>query len=200
VAGLTSLELLGRWRDQGDQNAATELFNRYVNRLVALARAKLAPALAQRLEADDVVQSACNSFFLRVRDGRLLVQPGGELWDLLAAITLNKVLGQAEHHAAKKRSIKREVKLADGESVCWLDIEAIAHDPGAGEQLALLEECEKAMSGLAPVHRRIVELRLEQLTTTEIAAKVGRSDRMVRLVLSDFGKRLQKRFAELNEP
>ena len=103
VANLSSLELLGKWRDEGDQHAAAELFNRYVGRLIALARSKLSPALAQRFDADDVVQSACRSFFVRVRDGRLAVQPGGELWDLLAAITLRKVLGQVEHHTAQKR-------------------------------------------------------------------------------------------------
>jgi len=200
VADLSSLELLGKWRDQGDQQAAGELFNRYVARLIALARSKLSPGLARRLDADDVVQSACRSFFVRVRDGRLVVQPGGELWDLLAAITLRKVLGQVEHHTAQKRSIKREEKPADTDSVCWVEVEAIARDPGAGEQNALAEECEQAMSGLTPIHRQIVELRLQELTTTEIAAKVGRSDRMVRLVLSDFGKKLEKRLAELAEP
>lgn len=192
-----SLELLKRWRDRGDEDAAAELFYRYAGRLLALARSQMSPALAQRLDAEDVVQSACRSFFVRVRDGRLMVQPGGEMWELLAAITMRKIYGQLEHQTAQKRDIRRE--QAQDESICWFEVEALARDPGPEDQAVLADERDRALRSLSPVHRRIVELRFEEYTTTEIAAQVKRSDRLVRLVLKEFGKGLKKRLAELDE-
>ncbi|MBI3823548.1 MAG: hypothetical protein HY289_12835 [Planctomycetes bacterium] len=193
----SSLELLDRWRHTSDQQAATELFHRYASRLIGLARAQISPKLARRLSPEDVVQSVCNSFFLRVRDGRLEVQPGDELWSLLATITVHKVFGKVEHHTAKKRSVKREQDMNASDSVCLLDLEGIARDPSPEDEAILADERSRALQSLSPVHRQIVELRLEEYTSTEIAARVGRTDRMVRLVLADFGKRLQERIAEL---
>ena len=193
----TSVELLDRWRDHSDQQAAAELFHRYAGRLIALARAKMSPRLARRLSPEDVIQSACNSFFIRIRDGRLEIQPGDELWSLLAAITMNKVFGKNEHHNAAKRSVQREQDPESNDSVCLLDVAAIARDPLPEDEAILVEERELALQSLAPLHRQMVELRLEEYTTTEIATRVGRTDRMVRLVLADFGKQLQKRLTEL---
>ena len=59
----STVELLARWRE-GDQQAEEELFSRYTTQLVALARSRLSPKLAGRVDAEDVVQSAYRSFFL----------------------------------------------------------------------------------------------------------------------------------------
>ena len=62
-------QLLERIRE-GDEQAATELFDRYVDRLIELARSRLSPKLARRLDPEDVVQSACRSFFRLARADR----------------------------------------------------------------------------------------------------------------------------------
>ena len=51
---VASAELLVRWTG-GDQAAAREIFERYVDRLTRLARARLSAKLAARLDPDDVV-------------------------------------------------------------------------------------------------------------------------------------------------
>src|ERR1700679_4129725 len=60
-------DLLARWR-AGDQQAATEMFHRYANRLILLARSRLSPRLSHRVDPEDVVQSAYRSFFADTRD------------------------------------------------------------------------------------------------------------------------------------
>src|SRR5262245_48945137 len=82
------LHLLARWRD-GDQQAATDLYQRYADRLIALARNYLSAKVAPRLDAEDVVQSVVRSFFHRARAGRFAVDQSDELWRLLVAITLH---------------------------------------------------------------------------------------------------------------
>src|SRR5262249_48627982 len=119
-----SMVLLSRWRDQADQEAAAELFQRYSARLIGLARKKMSGKLARRVDAQDVVQSACRTFFLRLRDGRLDVQPGSDIWQLLVSITLRKVFAQSEFHTAAKRNVRKEDSRAGCDSVSLPPIEA----------------------------------------------------------------------------
>ncbi len=55
-----SIELLSRIR-QGDEQAATDLFERYVERLIRLAQSRLSAKLQRRIDAEDVVQSVYRS-------------------------------------------------------------------------------------------------------------------------------------------
>ena len=194
---MDSLALLQRWRETADEEAAADLFHRYVGRLVALARRQISPQLARRVDAEDVVQSACRSFFVRVRDGRLEVRPGSDLWDLLAAITTHKVFGQLARHTAGKRSLRREQELHDDDGSICLPVDALARDPTPEEVAIVTEEWRQAVKPLSPLHQRMVELRLEGYSQIEIAAQTLRSERMVRVVLSEFGTRLQERLSQL---
>jgi DNA-directed RNA polymerase specialized sigma24 family protein len=187
-----SMVLLSRWR-QGSDEAAAELYERYAGRLIAFARSRLSPRIARRVEAEDVVQSACRTFFVRTRDGRLEVTPGSDLWQLLVAITLRKVFAQVEYHTAAKRSVGREDSLAGGDSITVTPVDALADDPGAPEVVALHEELNLVLSAMKPLHRQIVELQLRGYSAAETAERVGRTDRMVRIVLGDFAERLRAR-------
>lgn len=197
VSDVPSLKLLARWRQDGDQDAASELFVRYAGRLIALARSRLSPKLARRVDAEDVVQSVCRTFFVRVRDGRLDIQPGSDLWQLLAGITMHKLFDTVDRHTAAKRSIHQETGDAhrDGDRHAALELAAAAPTPA--QIAAVADERERALQQLSPLHRRMVELRLEEYTQAEIAARTQRSERMVRLVLSEFGERLQRRLQEV---
>ena len=91
-----------------------ELVRRYGPRMTALAKSRLPKALARRIDAEDVVQSAWRSFFLAARSGRVEAPPDGDLWPLLALLTLRKGRRQAERGFAGRRSPRRE---AGGDSV-----------------------------------------------------------------------------------
>src|SRR5947209_20413942 len=108
-----SADLVMRWRD-GDQRAAGELFERYAERLIALASSRLSARLARHVDPEDVVQSAYRSFFVGARDGRYVLGRSGDLWRLLVAITLHKLQHQVERHTAGKRSVVRECRFAAG--------------------------------------------------------------------------------------
>lgn len=55
MAESDSINLVARWRE-GDQRAATELFQRYANHLVALAQQRLSVKLASRVDPEDVIR------------------------------------------------------------------------------------------------------------------------------------------------
>jgi RNA polymerase sigma-70 factor (ECF subfamily) len=101
--------LLRRFR-RGSQDAATELYLRYAHRIRALVRAHCSPALAQRLDADDIVQSVFRRFFCRVSQGDYDVPPGEELWGLFLVIALNKIRAEEAYHRAGKRDVRVTVE------------------------------------------------------------------------------------------
>ena len=190
-----SIELVNRWR-AGDQRAADELFERYAGRLLALARTRLAGKVARRLDAEDVLQSAYRSFFSGVRGGRYVLEQSGDLWRLLAAITLHKVHNQVRHHTTDRRSVEREQTFATEDSLLGLQIEALAREPSPEDAAAVIDEIEYIMSRLQPSHRRMVELRLQGCDVAEIAAEIKRSGRLVRRVLEQVRTELHRRCLE----
>ena len=78
---------------------------------MAMSRNLLSERMRRRVEPEDVVQSVFRSFFLKAREERYSIERSGDLWKLLAAITLSKVRGQVEFHTAKKRGIYTEESL-----------------------------------------------------------------------------------------
>ncbi|MBI3468610.1 MAG: hypothetical protein HY000_36880, partial [Planctomycetes bacterium] len=108
-------ELLRRYA-HGDERAAEEIFQRYVSRLVRLARSRLSTKLAARLDAEDVVMSAYRSFFVRARRGQFTWERSGDLWRLLVEITLHKLYRQVDRHRAARRSVDVEVAFAGDDS------------------------------------------------------------------------------------
>jgi RNA polymerase sigma-70 factor (ECF subfamily) len=191
----SSAMLVTRWRN-GDQLAAAELFRRYANRLVGLARAQLSRKVAKRVDAEDVVQSVYRSFFADARDGRYDIQRGGDLWRLLVTITLCKVRNQAKHTGRAKRAVEREQGFGSEDSLLGIQPDLLARGPTPVDAVALTDELEQLMEGLDSSDRRIVELRLQGYKLAEIAVLVQRSQRTVCRVLEEVKQRLEQAWAE----
>jgi RNA polymerase sigma-70 factor (ECF subfamily) len=171
--------LLRRFR-RGSQDAATQLYLRYVHRLRALVRANCSTALTRRLEAEDIVQSVFRRFFRRVLQGDYDVPPGEELWGLFLVIALNKIRAEEVFHRAAKRDLR--LTVSDGEADRLL-----AAQPGGDEvayatlQLAV----EEALERFPPQQRLMVELRIHGHEVAEIARQTGRSKRSVERALQE---------------
>jgi RNA polymerase sigma-70 factor (ECF subfamily) len=174
--------LVARWR-AGDQQAAEELFRRYANRLVALARSRLSARLAKRVDPEDVVQSVYRSFFADTREGRYDLERGGDLWQLLVTITLHKLNDQVKRNARAKRAVGREEHFGSEDSLVGLQAHLAAQQPSPVEAVALTELVEQIMHRLDPVQRRVLELRLQGFNLAEIAAQQECSQRTVIRVL-----------------
>ena len=145
MADETSRHLLERWRE-GDQQAATELFERYANRLIGLAQRHLNERLGRRLDAEDVVQSVFNSFFVRTRDGAFILEESGELWRLLVTMTLNKLDDQIRHHTADKRNVTQENHFSSEDSLHGLSAGLLAREPSPEQAAALAEMVQQILT------------------------------------------------------
>lgn len=174
-----SLRLLIGCKD-GDEDAAWQLYERYVKRLVGLARSRISRKLTARVDAEDVVQSVYRSFFRNAQKGRYELEQPGDLWRLLASITVNKVRDQTKRHTQQKRSVDREAGPGDDEELAVTFQSLIADEPSPEAALILIEEVEKVMSQLDETQRRILELRLQGHIVEDIAGLAGCSERTVR--------------------
>jgi RNA polymerase sigma factor (sigma-70 family) len=184
-------ELLARWRE-GDQQAATELFRRYADRLIALARSRLSAQLARRVDPEDAVHSAYRSFFADVREGRYHLERGGDLWQLLVTITLNKVRHQVERHTSGKRAVGREQHYGSEDSLVAIQRALGTREPSPPEALMLTDRVEQLMRPLDAAQRRMLELRLQGYSLEEIAAAAQCSEATVRRLLDRVKRQLDQ--------
>lgn len=186
-----SLALVARWRE-GDERAATELFERYAGRLVALTRQHLSARLSQRVDPEDVVQSVCRSFFAGAREGRFVFEQNGDLWRLLVAITLNKVQDEGRKQTADMRTVTREQSFSSEQSLFGLNPQALAQVPGPAEAAALADLLEQVMTRFKPAQRRMIELRLQGYPVEEIADETGHCRHTVTRVLKRARQELEQ--------
>lgn len=187
-----SVELLARWKD-GDETAATVLFERYVDRLVGLARSRLSERMKRRVEPEDIVQSAYRSFFRKAGDDRYTLAKSGDLWKLMAAITVSKVRGQVEFHTAKKRGVYDEESFGATDSGYRVAPTAVTADPTPEDAALVVEELQNVLHKLDPLQREILELALQNKNVEEISPLVERSARTVRRTLQQVREHLEQR-------
>ncbi len=177
---LESRLLVEGWR-AGNQDAARQLFERYVDRLVALARRRISPRLASRVDPEDVVQSVFRTFFGRLKEGQFHIEEQNDLCKLLMRITVHKALRQVEFHTAGKRDPGQEAPQGDLSQERLMGV--LDREPAPEAVVAFVDELEHFLGQLGPQERQVVELRLQGLSNEEVAAQLGFSDRKVRRIL-----------------
>lgn len=182
MADSESQKLLQRIRT-GDERAAEELLDRFADRLIALARGRLSKKMARRVDPEDIVQSACRSFFRNAQAGRYEVRDSDDLWRLLVAITVHKAVRQVRRHTAGKRSLSAEESAGAGGILQVIAPAALARDPLPDDATALVEETELMMGRLSSLHRRILELSLQGFGVDEVAEQAKCSERTVERAL-----------------
>jgi RNA polymerase sigma-70 factor (ECF subfamily) len=183
------LDVMTRLR-AGDEAAAREVFERFVDKLIRLARHQFNAVLRHKVDPEDVVQSAYKSFFHRYGEGKVEVQDWSKLWGLLTMITLRKCCDRVEYHRAMCRDVQRE---AAGAEPWW---QAVAREPTPEEAAVLAETVELLLRDLSQDQRPILEMSLQGFTTQEISERLGLGERSVRRLREQIRKQLERRQLE----
>jgi len=159
---------------RGCPRAQERIFEHYFARAVRLADRRLGAARRREASEEDVALSAMQSFFHGVGDdrfGRLATRD--DLWALLAVITSRKAIHQMRRLSCRKRGGARE----RGESVFEAEGDGLAGATGADGDEAAVEAGDLACWLLErlpePMLRSVALMRLEGLSTAEIAASLG---------------------------
>jgi len=172
--------LLNLWR-AGDQNAARQIFDRYVAQLLALASKRISQRLASRVDAEDIVQSVFRTFFHRAREGQFRCEDPDDLCKLLAKITVHKTLRQIAFHKRAKRDASLETSRGDDDSDHMMTL--LASEPTPEDTIALYDQMEHFLGQLGAEDRRILQMRMEGYSNVEIAEELKITDRKIRRLL-----------------
>lgn len=175
----------------GDQQAAREVFERFVQRLIALAGARLGGNLRRKVDAEDIVQSVFNSFFHRHVAEQYEVTNWEGLWGLLAAITIHKCGHKVEHFHAACRDVAKEASSSFLTDESRNDWEVVARGPTPSQAMILNETIETLLRRLDERERQIVLLTLQGWSTAEIGPEVRCSERTARRVLNEVRQQLE---------
>ncbi|MBL8823225.1 MAG: sigma-70 family RNA polymerase sigma factor [Planctomycetia bacterium] len=170
---------------RGQDDAATQLYLRYADRLRNLATRQTAGDLRTRIDPEDIVQSVFRTFFRRAAEGHYHVPEGDELWKLFLVIALNKIRRTgAWHHASR-----RDSRATQGSDV----LQNAVQQPGEGDEVSLSilnMVIDETLSSMPSTTRDIIQHRIEGHEVQDIAQKTGRSKRSVERVLQEFRAKL----------
>ncbi len=181
------LMLMDRLR-ASDRTAAGDLFQRFAERLMGIARVQIAARLRHKVEPEDVVQSVFKSFFLRT--DQLQLESWDSLWGLLTLITVRKCIKHIEREQAARRDARREVSLTTKNNEDWLLVD---REPSPEEGAMLAELMEEMLAGFDADDRAVLEMSLQGHGAIEISARLGRAERTVRRLREQARNRLQAR-------
>ena len=170
----------------GDAAAAQRLWERYFDKLVRLARAKLGAMPRGAADEEDVALSAFHSFCRGAARGRFpRLDDRYNLWRLLVTITARKALDQVRRQARQKRGGGRVLvgsAQAGGEDDtdgAGLD-QVVGQEPTPQFAAMVADECRRLLAALDDeTLRQVALLRMEGYSDEEIAARVDCSLRTV---------------------
>jgi RNA polymerase sigma factor (sigma-70 family) len=147
---------------EGERAAVGPLLERYFQRLVRLARARL-QGRAGLADDEDVALSAFNSLCLGAERGRFpRLDDRDDLWRLLAVITVRKAID-----LQRRRHARAETGDADVEQF-------LSDEPTPETEAELAEECSALLDRLGDPRLQAVALwKVEGYTDAEIAEKLG---------------------------
>ena len=194
---------------EGDADALNDLFARYHQTMVEVARRKLGPRLRLKEDPDDLAQT---TFREATRDfDRYQYQGQGSLLRWLVQILQNKIRDKAEFYSAGKRDLSRERAIeggkGDGESdptprdFVSSDL-SVTRVVQRDENFELLRE---SLGELSEEHRKAISLVFfEGLQLREAGERMGgKSEDAVRMMLRraevKLGEKLKGQIGGLDE-
>ncbi len=101
---------------RGDRAAAEALWDSYIHRLVALARARLGGMPRRAADEEDVALSAFDSFYRRAECGQFArLSDRDDLWQILVLITERKAIDLMRREGRQSRGEGRVVAFSEAE-------------------------------------------------------------------------------------
>lgn len=165
----------------GEDDAATEFYDRYVKRVFGLVHQQMAEHLRASMQPEDIVQSVFKSIFRGLTTGDYDAPPSGSLWQLVAIVAVHKVRKNARRRMADKRDDRRTQSLNAFE-----DFDTASNSSPEEFESAIRE----AIEGLKPLEQEVVVLRVQGFSVEEISSKLERSRRGIERTLHAIREKL----------
>jgi len=178
--------------NQGDQDAARQVYERYSQRLVALASQRLDKRLGAKVDPESVMQSVMQSFFDGQAKDEYVIDSWVALYGLLSKVTVRKALNRNRLHRQRKRNDRLDAQGNERPApVAFEDFQAACREPGPAQLAELRDLIESGLGKLNPTDRKIIESFLDTGSSEETALQFGVSTRTVQRVVKMFREYLE---------
>lgn len=172
---------------RGEEEAVEILLQRYLPRLRAFLRLRLAPEIRAKESCSDLVQSTCREVLQHIDRFQYRGEHNFRHW--LFATALRKLSKRGDYYHAAKRSVGREVDLGaapgqSGEDQLAAAYQTLSTPSRVLSQREQIQAIENVFDQLPDDYREVITLsRLVGLSHQEIAAAMGRSETATRSLL-----------------
>jgi RNA polymerase sigma-70 factor (ECF subfamily) len=192
-AATSSFGLLERIR-RGDRDAFTPLFEKYRPRVAVLVRYKMSPEMRGRVEVDDLLQE---TFLRAYRElDHFDYRGAGSFMHWLSRIAEHVIIDTARYQNRDRRRAEEQVPLRSESNpggVEPVDSRTPSRLLARNERL---EQLFRVLDELPEQYREIILLaKIQDLTTQEIAEKLGKSRAAAALLLH----RALKQFRQIQQ-
>jgi DNA-directed RNA polymerase specialized sigma24 family protein len=175
-----------RQLEAGSQEAANQLWQRYYQELVELARKRLGSTPRRMSDEEDVALSVLRCLYDGAARGQFAALVNRqELWQLLAAITVRKVIDHKRHLTKQKRGggrVRGDSVLQGGDSDrgnTGFD-ELVGDDATPEVEVIAAEEFQRLMVLLDDDRlRQIAQYKLDGFMNEEIGRRLGLACRSI---------------------
>ncbi len=169
----------------GDELAARQIWDRYIQQMLSFARKRLAAANRRVADEEDLALSAFHSFCQRAERGQFPdLKDRGSLWKLLTTIIARKATAEIRRNFSEKRGAGK----VRGESVFFhadASSAAVGLDNVAGAEptpefaAEMIEQCSRLLSCLPDDCRQIALYKLDGFSNDQIAEKLNVAPRTI---------------------
>lgn len=180
---------------QRDERAAQQIWNRYYEKLVQLAKTKLQGVRFPTEDAEDVAAMAINEFYRGAQESRYPnVRDRKSLWPLLLKITADRAIDEYRKTRTQKKEWEtRLVSIDNGPDSQIRNLAVVISNSPTPEFTAMVrEQLVRFIGMLDPRSQKIVIARMAGYTRKEIAEHIKMTIATVDLELAVARKKLQR--------
>ncbi len=156
-------------------DAANEIWQLYFQRLLPVARSKLATVRDPSIDEEDILVSVFDRFFRAASEGRFAkLNDRDDLWQILLMLTERNAHDQRRRSTTEKRGRDRVVNQSNLANLDMQQLrEIVGREPNPDQIVAFNEHLSACLLGLREVStREVAIMKLEGLSNQEIGEKL----------------------------
>jgi len=183
------LDTLLKQVQEGDEAALASLVEHYASTLRRVARASLGEPMRAHLDSIDLVQSVHRLMLVGLRNNKFEFRDHAQLLGLALTLVRRRV---ARHWRQMKNEPGTGTHVALGSDAAGEHEPSAKADGNPADQLAVNEQFDRLLDTLDPIDRRLLELRMEGLSTADVARELQVSPAMLRVRLGRLRQKLRE--------
>ncbi|WZO95790.1 sigma-70 family RNA polymerase sigma factor [Isosphaeraceae bacterium EP7] len=178
----------------GDDAAARELICRFEADVRTMVRVRLPKLLRNRFDSLDFTQAVWASVFVGLRDDSdESFQDEDQMRKFLGGVVRNKVMEEYRRHTrTRKYDLAREQPLYVRRNGRDRPMDLPGHEPTPSQVVQAGDQLNRLIAGRTDRAAEVIELRRQNLTFEEIAARMKMSERYVRRIVESLRERLEE--------